>query len=269
MGDFEKLGIVVQYEFLKHIRRKRLYVVLGIALFVEALVLILVPILMTNGFPKDVLTMTALLTVGPSLAVIGAVFFAGDAIAGEYESKTGFLLFINPVKRLILWTGKYLAGFLATAALVVFSYIIIMIALLAIYHQVPVELFKSFGLCLLYSGAVLSVTFLFSAISKGSMGATVMTLLFIFVICGILDSILMATGKPYWFILSAAGDSITTVVSNMNQLIASLGIDTSHFGNMMENYKPLDIGLSVLGMMIYLVPCFIASLWISRRRQLS
>jgi ABC-2 type transport system permease protein len=244
-------------------------VILGIALLVEALVLILVPTLMTGGYPKDVMTMAALLTVGPSLAVIGAVFFAGDAIAGEYESKTGFLLFINPVKRLILWTGKYLAGFLATAALIVFSYIIIMIALLAIYHQVPVELLKSFGLCLLYGGAVLSVTFLFSAISKGSMGATVMTLLFIFVICGILDSILMATGKPYWYILAATGDSITTVVSSMNQMMESLGVDTSQFGPMMESYKPLDIGLSVVGMLIYLVPCFIASLFISRRRQLS
>jgi ABC-2 type transport system permease protein len=269
LSDFEKLGIVVQFEFLKHVRRKRLYIILGIALFVEALVLILVPLLMTNGFPKDVLAMAALLTVGPSLAVIGAVFFAGDAIAGEYESKTGFLLFINPIKRVILWTGKYLASFLATAALIVFSYIIIMIALLAIYQQVPVELLKSFGLCLLYGGAVISVTFLFSAISKGSMGATVMTLLFIFVICGILQSVLLATGKPYWFILSSSGDAITAVISDMNRLIASLGIDTSHFGPMMENLKPLDIGLSIWGMIIYLVPCFIASLWISRRRQLS
>jgi ABC-2 type transport system permease protein len=269
LGDFEKLGIVIQYEFLKHIRRKRLYVVLGIALFVEALVLILVPLLMTNGYPQDVLTMAALLTVGPSLAVIGAVFFAGDAIAGEYESKTGFLLFINPVKRVILWTGKYLAGFIATALLIVFSYIIIMIALLAIYHQVPVELLKSFGLCLLYGGAVLSVTFLFSAISKGSMGATVMTLLFIFVICGILDSILMATGKPYWFILSAAGDSVTAVVTDMSHMISNLGIDTSQFGPMMENLKPMNISLAMAGMAIYLVPCFIASIWISRRRQLS
>ncbi len=269
MSDFEKLRIVIQYEFLKHFRRKRLYIVLGIALFVEALVLILIPILMEEGYPKDAITMAALLTAGPSLAVIGAVFFAGDAIAGEYESKTGFLLFINPVKRVVLWTGKYLAGFIATAILVVFSYIIITIALLAIYQQVPVELLKSFGLCLLYAAAVLSVTFLFSAISKGSMGATVMTLLFIFVICGILESVLMATGKPYWFILSTGGDSVTAVLTDMHKMIESLGIDISQFGSMMENYKPMDITLVMFGMLIYLIPCFIASLWISNRRQLA
>ncbi|OGO16854.1 MAG: hypothetical protein A2Z15_02750 [Chloroflexi bacterium RBG_16_50_11] len=268
MSDFEKLGIVIQYEFLKHFRRKRLYVVLGIALLVEALVLILIPLL-TDGYPKDVMTMAALLTVGPSLAVIGAVFFAGDAIAGEYESKTGFLLFINPVKRVVLWTGKYLAGFIATATLIIFSYIIIIISLLAIYQEVPVDLLKSFGLCLLYAGAVLSLTFLFSAVSKGSMGATVMTLLFIFVICQILQSVLLATGKPYWFILSTGGDSVTAVLSDMNKLIASLGIDVSRFGPMMENYKPMDITLAIYGMLLYLIPCFIASIWISRRRQLA
>jgi ABC-2 type transport system permease protein len=268
-NQLEKLGIVVEYEFLKHIRRKRLWVVLGIVLFVELLVLILIPALQ-HHYPKDVMTMAALLTVGSSLAVIGAVFFAGDAIAGEYESKTGFLLFTNPIKRVVLWTGKYLAGFLATAALIVFTYIIITVALLVIYQEVPIEILKSFGLCLLYASAVLSVTFLFSAISKGSMGSTVMTLLFIFIVCQILESVLSMTGNPYWYVLSAGGDSITTViVSDLTKFMQSLGMDSSKFGNMMENYKPLNIGLTSLGMVIYLVVGFVGAVWISRRRQLS
>jgi ABC-2 type transport system permease protein len=269
LSDFEKLRIVIQYEFLKHIRRRRLYIVLAIALFVEALVLILIPVLMEQGYPKDALSMAALLTAGPGLAVIGAVFFAGDAIAGEYEGKTGFLLFINPVKRIVLWTGKYLAAFLATTVLVVFSYIIITIALLAIYQQVPIELLKSFGLCMLYAASVISVTFLFSAISKGSMGATVMTLLFIFVVCGILESVLMSTGKPYWFILSTGGDSVSLVLTDVNRMLQSMGIDPSRFGAMMENYQPLDVSLAATGMLFYLIPGFIASLWISNRRQLA
>ena len=83
MGDLEKLGIVVKYEFLKHIRRKRLYVILGIALLVEALVLILIPVL-RDGYPSSVMVMAGMLTIGPSLAAIGGGFFAGDAITGEY-----------------------------------------------------------------------------------------------------------------------------------------------------------------------------------------
>jgi ABC-2 type transport system permease protein len=278
LGDLEKLGIVVRYEFLKHIRRKRLYVILGIALLVEALVLILIPIL-RDGYPQDtvvlgitssgVMTMAAMLTIGPSLAAIGAVFFAGDAIAGEFEGKTGFLLFINPIKRNLLWIGKYLAGFIAVTLLIIFSYIIISVALAVIYHQVPVETLQSFGLCVFYAAAVLSVTFLFSAISKGSMGATVMTLLFVWVVCGIVESVLMFTNNPYWFILSAGGDSIALAYGSAQQMMAGLGMGGERMQDMIGNYEPLSMGMASWGMLIYFVGGLFGSLWISRRRQLA
>ena len=187
----DKLNTVIRYEFLKHIRRARLWIILGIALLAEALVLILIPALSDGGgYPENVTFMAQMLTVGPSLVALGAVFFAGDAIAGEYESKTGFLLFTNPIKRETLWVGKYLAGFIAVASLMIFTYIVIAISLFAIYQEVPIEIFQSFGLALFYGAAVLSTTFFFSAISRGSMGATIMTLVFVWVICGILESVL-------------------------------------------------------------------------------
>ncbi len=210
MSEFERLRIVAGYEFLKHIRRKRLYVILGLTLIAELAVLILVPVL-GDGFPDSVMVMAALLSVGPALATIGAIFFAGDAIAGEFESKTGFILFTNPVKRSTLVIGKYLACYAAVALLVILGYVIVAISLLAIYGTVPIETLSSFGLCLLYAGSVLSVTFFFSSISKGAMGATVITLVFIMVISGIIDSILMMTGQPHWFMLSTNGDTISTV----------------------------------------------------------
>ena len=42
-----------------------------------------------------------------TLAILGAVFFGGDAIASEFEHKTGYILFPNPVKRITLVVGKY------------------------------------------------------------------------------------------------------------------------------------------------------------------
>jgi ABC-type transport system involved in multi-copper enzyme maturation permease subunit len=267
VSEFEKLRVVIGYEFLKHIRRKRLYVILGITLLAEVLVLILIPVL-RDGYPSDVMAMAAILTVGPSLAALGAVFFAGDAIAGEYENKTGFILFTNPIKKITLWTGKYLAGFIAVGLLIVFTYIIIAISLLVIYGEVPSEIFKSFGLCLLYASATLSLTFFFSAVSKGSMGATVMTLVFIWVISGILEGVLSFTGNPYWFIVSAGGDSIALVYGGIEKFMGGFGMG-GRFEEMMANYKPLDIGLAAWGMTIYLVAGFIGSLWVSNKRQLA
>jgi len=282
VSEFDKLRVVIGYEFLKHIRRRRLYIIMAIALLAEALALILVPTLMTGGFPKDqivggvvikgVMVMAMILTFGASLAAIGSVFFAGDAIAGEFESKTGFILFTNPVKKTTLWVGKYLAGFLAVGLLIIFTYVVMAIALVIIYHEVPVQIFGSLGLCLLYAAAVLSLTFLFSALSKGSMGATVMTLLFLFIVSQIVESILAFTDNPYWFMISAGGDSVTLPYGSLLQLMQGLGIGGGGggpFGGDMSSFGALTIPLAIWGMLIYIVGGFVGAVLISRRRQLA
>ena len=267
MSEFEKLGVVIKYEFLKHIRRRRLWVILGLALLAEVAVLIMLPTL-SDGYPDNVLAMAALLTIGPTLAAIGAVFFAGDAIAGEYEGRTGFMLFTNPIRRVTLWTGKYLASLVAVVLLIIFSYAIIAISLLVIYGEVPVETYKSFGLCLLFGSAVISVTFFFSSVSKGAMGATVITLVFVMVISGIIESVLSFTGNPYWFLISAEGDSTYLVYGGIQTLLGSFG-GGANFRTMLADFEPLNIGLAVLGMVIYLVVGFVLSILISRRRQIA
>ena len=266
MIELEKLRIVTGYEFLKHIRRRRLYVILGLTLLAELAVLILLPALM-DGYPDNVMVMAAILTIGPGLAVIGAVFFAGDAIAGEFETKTGYILFTNPVRRITLVIGKYLAGYAAVIILIVFGYLIISISLLSIYGTVPVEMLQSFGLALLYGGSVISVTFFFSSVSKGAMGATVMTLLFIMVISGIIESVLMMAGKPYWFLISTAGDSIAYVYGGFELFLEGL---MPHGGTMFPfEIETPDIGLCALAMVIYLVVGLVLSIWITKRRQLA
>lgn len=272
MIEFEKLKIITAYEFLKHIRRKRLYVILGLTLVAELAVIILMPVLM-DEYPDSVMLMAATLTVGPSLATIGAVFFAGDAIAGEFEGRTGFILFTNPVKRTTLITGKYLASCAAVALLVIFGYIITDITLLAIYGEVPFETVKSFGLCLLFGGAVLSITFFFSSISKGAMGATVITLVVLMVISGIVESVLVMAGKPYWFLPSTGGDSIALVYGGMEMFMEDFmpAGAAAHMGGMeafLDMQTP-DIGHTAYGMLGYMVILFILSLWIGKRRQLS
>jgi len=265
--ELEKLRIVIGYEFLKHIRRKRLYVVLGLTLLTEAAVLILLPALQ-GSYPDNVLVMAALLTIGPSLATIGAVFFAGDAIAGEFESKTGFILFTNPVKRITLVIGKYIASYIAVIALIIFGYIVIAISLFSIYGTVPTEMYKSLGLALLYGGSIISVTFLFSSFSKGAMGATVITLVLIMVIDPIIDAVLLMTNNPHWFLLSTAGDSIATVYGGYELFMEGLPFDSMGDGFPFELKDP-DIGLTTLSMSIYMVVGFIASVFISNRRQLA
>jgi ABC-2 type transport system permease protein len=264
MSEFEKLKVVTGYEFLKHRRRKRLYWILGAAIAAELAVLIGLPAL-GEGYPDNIMRMAALLSIGPSFATIGAVFFAGDAIAGEFERKTGYILFPNPVRRTTLVVGKYLACCIALILLIIFEYGIVCISLLAIYGHIPIETAKSFGLCLLFAGSVLSVTFLFSSVSKGAMGATVIALVFIMIISGIIDGVLAMANQPSWFLLSKAGDSIVTVYGGYEIFLPG-GIPQELPTDVL---KAPDINLSILAMVIYLVACFLLSIWITKRRQLA
>ncbi len=267
MSELKRLGIVIGYEFLKHIRRKRIYVILLLVLITEAAVLIGFPALM-DGYPESVSLMATLLSIGPSMAVIGAIFFSGDAIAGEFENKTGFMLFTNPVKRTTLVFGKYIASCMAVAILVIFAYIVVCVSLLVIYQTIPFETAQSFGLCLLYGACVVAVTFFFSAISKGAMGATVMTLVLIMVISGVIESVLMLAGQPYWYLISTAGDSITMVYGGMELILAAF-MPLAEMHNFPFEIESPDIGLSVLAMIIYLAAGLVSSLIITNRRQLS
>jgi ABC-2 type transport system permease protein len=267
LSEWERLGIVIGYEFLKHIRRKRIYIILALTLVAELAVLILMPVL-GDGFPDNIMVMAALLSIGPSMATLGAIFFAGDAIAGEFEGKTGFILFTNPVRRTTLVIGKYIACYASVLLLILLGYVISAVSLLAIYGSVPIEMLSSFGLCCLYGGAVLAITFFFSSVMKGSMSATVVTLVFIMVIVSIIDGVLQMTGQPHWFMLSNNGDSIATVYGGYDAFMEGFGGAGGMGGGMFEFETP-STGLSVLSMSLYLVVCFVASLFFSNRRQLS
>lgn len=262
MSEFEKLKIITKYEFLKHLRRKRLYAVMGIVIVVVLSILIGLPAFGVD-YPSDITAMAGMLSVSATFASIGAVFFAGDAIAGEFERKTGYILFPTPVKRTTIVIGKYLACYVAVALIILLGYGIVCVSLLGIYGQIPIEVGTSFVLCLFFAGSVLSLTFFFSSISKGSMAATVMTLAFIMLISGTIDGVLMMADQPSWFLLSRSGDAIIMVYPGFKAMMtAGMGIDMP-----MEALE-YDIGLCTAAMATYLVVCFFLSLFFTRRREM-
>lgn len=261
MSEFEKLKIVTEYEFLKHLRRRRLYAVVGIVIAVELSVLMGLPLL-GEGYPADPTTMAAMLSLGSYIALIGVVFFAGDSIAGEFEGKTGYILLPTPVRRTSIVAGKYLACYSAIALIILLGYGITCASLLWIYGRIPSETATSFALCLLFAGSVLSLTFLFSSMLKGAMGATVMTLAFVFIISATLEFVLMMAGQPSWFLLSRAGDSIVMVYPGASALFAGMAHELP------AGALEYDIGLCAVGMVVYLAACIPLSIWITKRREM-
>lgn len=212
-SDASQIRIVTRYEFLKQIRRRRIYAVVVVAALIAALQLI-IPVALNRPFPNSVKEEASSFFgfVSFLLIVVGA-FFAGDAISSELELKTGYIVFANPVKRSSIVLGKFAAAFLSSLIPLGLYYLVGTGALAGIYGMVPVEVAASFGYACLYLCSILGFTFMFSAILRGSMGATLLSFFMFLLIFGILSTVISLTGNEPWYIPSFDGGMITQVIS--------------------------------------------------------
>jgi ABC-2 type transport system permease protein len=274
MSEFEKLKTVTRYELLKQFRRKRFYGALAITVLAIVLTIGLykgldLPTKMgLTQFGQDSADLFAMFTTSVSaMAVLGAVFFAGDTIASEFERKTGYILFPNPVKRTTLVVGKYLACFIATATIIGVGFLISAGATLAFYQQVPGGMLGSLAIALVLACCVISLAFVFSSVLKGGMGATIATLLTYMVIFQVVSSSLAYAGYDPWFMPDRAGDSMAATynVSIENMFAGFAGGGQMMSGMAQASQSP---SLSFVVLSIYAVVLFLVSVWATNRREM-
>jgi ABC-2 type transport system permease protein len=211
--DLRQISIVTRYELLKHLRRRRLLAVLIIAALAGVL-LIVFPYALNVSLPNQAKEWAVtFFSFATTLIVVVGAFFAGDAIVSEFEHKTGYVLFPNPVRRTSLVLGKYMAAFISGLLPVVFYYALGVGGLLGIYYTVPLEIGASFLYALLYLCCVLGVTFLFSALFKSSMTATLLSFLTFILILQIVSQVVALAGIEPWYLPNYAAGSITQAIN--------------------------------------------------------
>jgi ABC-2 type transport system permease protein len=269
LSEFEKLKVVTRYELLKQFRRKRFYGALLFAIVAVGLAVVLykglnIPGALPQPLPDTPELFAMFVTgAGCTIAVLAAVFFAGDSVAGEFERGTGYVLFPNPVRRETLVMGKFIACFIAAATVLILAYTLAAGTLVGMYGRAPIEVGQSLGLALVFACSVLGLTFFFSSLLKGSMGATVTTLLLIMLIFPIIRVSLMHAGHDPWFMLDHAGDSIAGVY----------GIPFETFGRGGPMAPPggwmtPDPTTSLFVMGAYFIFTFALSIWLTKRREM-
>lgn len=205
-SDVDQIYLVGKYELLKHLRSKRLYGILALEIIIIVLFLAVPPLTGNDynsdpaGFAGDFFFFTWI------LLIICATLFAGDALVSEFQNRTGYLIFPNPVKKEALFLGKFAATLAITFAVVILYYLIVSIASLAITGSVSVLTLSSLGLALLLAVAANAIGYLISSFMKGGTGALVFTFAFLFLILNIVDSICSAVlVKPNFSLNFAAG----------------------------------------------------------------
>lgn len=264
VGALQHVIIVARYELLKHLRRKRLLAVIVIAAL-AGLLLIVVPYALNVTLAKDAKSWAStFFSFTTTLAVIVGAFFAGDAISSEYEHKTGYMLFPNPVKRTSLVLGKFTAAFVSGLLPIGFYYVLGAAGLLSIYGTISWEIGVSFLYALLYLLCVLGLTFLFSSLLKSSMAATLLSFFMFIFILSIVSSVITLAGMEPWYMPNYAAGSITQVINPQNDTIIPIQ------GSSLKVYEFFPkFPVSVIVQAVYLVVALALSIVITNRREMT
>jgi ABC-2 type transport system permease protein len=217
-GSLAQVGITVKYTFLDYLRSRRFAILMAITLIISGVLTILVAYYRPPGMVKST-TLDFYQTwwgmFSTDLIVIFGIFFGGDAIAAEFQNKTGYFTIPNPIRRSSIYIGKYIAAFIAATVILVVYFVIAIINGLFYYGaSVPYQLGESFLLGWFYLLAVLGFTFMFSSLFKSSSYSILVSFLVLFVGFGIIQGLVEAlTNLEPWFILTYGSSIIANVLS--------------------------------------------------------
>ncbi len=180
--------------------------------------------------------------------IFSGIIFGGDAIAGEFQNKTGYFLMGLPIRRTSVYVGKFLAALGASLVAVLF-YLAILVGNGAYYMGAgafPVTLLESFGIALLYLLALLGAVFLFSSMFKNSLYAVlVVAVLFLFGFTIIEELIVALVKIEPWFIIDYARPVIAYPFTS--PLPAHVVTSTGPRGGTTTTYNPTYAeGLAIL-----------------------
>ncbi len=212
-NDFSQALTAARYEILKYLRGRKLLVFL----LLTGLILVLLtaaPYLLGVDLPDDPRSfMTLYLSFGSILVILAATLFSADSLATEYEHRTGFLVFTQPMKREALFAGKFMASFAVSAVMISIFYLAVYLLSLAITGEVLNDGYTSLGLALLYVLAATGFGFLLSAFMSRATTAAILVFATLLLVFPIIDSVLMFSSVDPWFSITQAGESLYYVVT--------------------------------------------------------
>ncbi len=209
---------LMRFQFRDYLRSRRFLLMIALTLAIAAIVTLVVAHFRGGLVSSPAAFYGSLWGGGVGVLIVFAgIIYGGDAIAGEFQNKTGYFLMGLPLKRGTIYQGKFMAAYLASVTAVVLYLAILLLN--GIYYfgmnAFPWQLAASLLLALLYLGALLGTTFLFSSLFKTSAYAILVVavlFLFGFSIAQVLVEDLVKI-EP-WFLLSYASPVIGNIFSN-------------------------------------------------------
>ncbi len=223
VGSLSQIRIVTKYAFLNYFRAKRFYVMLIIVLLISALLTFVVAYYRPPFFgfgssvsQNPVLTFYSAFwgSFATLVVLLSVVFFGGDAISGEFQNKTGYFLIPNPLRRSVVYVGKWFAALAAaTLILAVFALIALANGTYFFGGSIPYEFGESVLFAWIYLVSALGLTFMFSSLFKSSSISILMTVILLLFAFNVIDEITsIVVGIEPWFSITYANGIIGNVL---------------------------------------------------------
>ena len=267
-SDLQQIVTVAKYDVLKHLRSRRL---LGL-IALEALLLGLtfgLPIALGAEAAEDPADyMSGFISWANILIVIGATMFAGDAIVSEFQSRTGYLLFPNPVRRSSIFIGKYLSTVGIIVLMLVVYYGVAALLTFAMTGGGTVLALYSMLFACAYGAAAAALGFLISSIFKGSTGSLVLTLFTLLMILPLITQLLPIGEIKPWFMLTFCGSVISYIMIEPypTDAMESIPIGNGEFMTYWSYYPDVWPSLAVLA--VYVIVCLGLGMYLFKRREM-
>jgi ABC-type transport system involved in multi-copper enzyme maturation permease subunit len=232
-GSWTQAFLMSRYQFRDYLRSRRFILMMAIVAVIGGLLITVIGHYRPAGLIGSSNAFFGTLWTGgvEVLIVFAGIIFGGDAIAGEFQNKTGYFLMGLPIKRWSVYAGKYIAAF-AASLVTILVYLVILVAFGSVYFgtgAASVALFESLLLAILYLAALLGTTFLFSSLFKTSLYAVlVVAVLFLFGF-SLIDALIegLVNIEP-WFIVTYANAVISYPFSGVPIHIGRLGGMTTY-----------------------------------------
>lgn len=203
---------VIKFELIKFLRSRKIRAALILTAIVPLLIYLLTNFLLDSfisqiysdsGVVNDYqIFVNFILT----LSLVNVIMFGGDSLTNDFENKTGYTLFINPISRTSFLFGKFVAASIAIISFNILFYVLASIFSYAKHSAIPENVLLSLVFASLFSIGLLSTSFALSSLFKRSNMSNIAFIFLWFIVVGLVEYFLILSEiKPWWSLTYAAG----------------------------------------------------------------
>ena len=199
------------------------------------------------------------------LVIICVTAFAADSLVGEFQNKTGYLLFPNAVKRGTLFAGKFAASVTMGVVVVGLYYGVVAALSMVSARGVDDDYLLSFLLAIEYVVAATAIAYFISSLLKGTTGALVLTFFLLFMILPIVDGVSMFSGVKIEGSVTFAAGAISYILQDPYPADSMMDVG---MGMEIHSFYPSPETAAIVMLLYAIIGCML-SMVLFKRKQLA